>query len=493
MTESLRHTQADDAELAEMLRVALSDHRGGRGAKASQRYRSLLSIEPRVADAWHLLGLLAHADRRAGEADQQIRRALALNAAAALYWLNLGNVLSDSGRIEDAAACFEQALDQASEHEGTARHLGNARIRLALTPEAVDRCRRRWGTADADKYHAADTRRRVTSGPGHLLIRGWGFGFWGEVNHVIVQLALAEIMGREPTVYWGSELRYRLPGLENAWDAYFEPVSAIDISAIENAAPTCFPGQWTIDNLRTSRVLSLRESVRTNPHGLTALAGLNRPEGLVVADGYNEMSDVLAWAAPRHPLHGVLSGAAYRRLFSTYLHLRPDIKHSIAETAARLFANRPVMGLHCRAQQPHKAAESLERQSLTIEPYFDQADRFVASYPGGRLFLLCDLVPTVDAFRARYGDRLIVLPRQRMAEASQQDVGFDQARSGHRLALEVVEDAYLAAECDFFLGDGASGVSCSVAVLKDWPEGRIRLLRRNVFQERRGGDYMGRS
>jgi len=149
------------------------------------------------------------------------------------------------------------------------------------------------------------------------------------------------------------------------------------------------------------------------------------------------------------------------------------------------------MGLHYRARQPHKAAESLERQSLTIEAYFDHADRFVAAHPDGRLFLLCDLIPTVDAFQARYGDRVVFLPRQRMAEASHQDVGFDQTLSGHRLALEVLEDAYLAAECDYFLGDGASGVSCSIAVLKDWPEGRMRLLRRNVFQERRGGDYMG--
>ena len=143
-------------------------------------------------------------------------------------------------------------------------------------------------------------------------------------------------MGRERTIYWGPELRYRHPGLDNAWDAYFEPVSSIDVSAIENAAPNCFPGQWTIGNLRTSQVLSLRESVRTNPHGLTALAGLNRPEGLIVADGYNEMSDVLAWAAPCHRLHGAPPGAVYRRLFATHLRLNPDIKHSIAEAAARL-------------------------------------------------------------------------------------------------------------------------------------------------------------
>ena len=67
-----------------MLRAALADHRNGRGAEANRRYRRLLSIAPGIADAWHLLGLMAHADRRAKEADRLIHRALAGNATAAL-------------------------------------------------------------------------------------------------------------------------------------------------------------------------------------------------------------------------------------------------------------------------------------------------------------------------------------------------------------------------------------------------------------------------
>jgi len=491
MSDAGPHEAIGDTDPAAMLRAALVHHREGRADDARKQYRHLLAIEPSVADAWHLLGLLAHANQQTDEAFRLIHRALSLDDAAPLYWFNLGNVLSGAGRTEEAAICFERLLARTPEHEGAARHLGNARVRLALSRAAVERCRRRWATADTATYHAADARRRANGSPGHLLIRGWGFGFWGEVNHVIVQLALAEIMGREPTVYWGTELRYRAPGIENAWEAYFEPVSAIDIAAIEREAPRCFPGQWNFGNLRSSQVLSLRESVRTNPYGVTALAGLNRPEALVVADGYNEMSDVLAWAAPGHPLHGASPAAVYRRLFAERLRLKADLRQRISETAGRLFAERPVMGLHYRAQQPNKAAESLERHSLTIDAYFEEGDRFVAAHPEGRLFLLCDLIPAVDAFRARYGERLIAMPRHRMAEASQQDVGFDQSRSGFELALEVLEDAYLAAECDFFIGDGASGVSCSIAALKPWPEGQIRLLRRNVFQERRGGDYIG--
>jgi hypothetical protein len=95
-------------------------------------------------------------------------------------------------------------------------------------------------------------------------------------------------------VFWGGELRYRPPGLENAWEGYFEPLSRTGIDDLEHARPTCFPGQWRAETLRSTRVLPLRTSAQINPFGVTALAAINRPEPVVVADGYNEMSDVLA-------------------------------------------------------------------------------------------------------------------------------------------------------------------------------------------------------
>jgi hypothetical protein len=65
------------------------------------------------------------------------------------------------------------------------------------------------------------------------------------------------------------------------------------------------------------------------------------------------------------------------------------------------------------------------------------------------------------------------------------DLGLDPANDGYRLGMEVLLDAVLAARADAFVGDGASNVSCSIAYLKKWPAGRLTLLRRNVFAERR--------
>ena len=258
MTQSLPGASVPPVTLEEALRGALADHEAGRVAEARAGYRRVLSLEPGEPDALNLLGLLALGTETAGVAAALIGRAIVLDGQAALFRFNLGNVLSSAGRTEDAARTYERALDLQPGHEGAARNLGVARVHLATSPEAVARSRRRWGTADDATYHPIDARRRAESGPGHLLIRGWGCGFWGEVNHVAVQLALAEIMGREPIVYWGSELRYRAPGIENAWEAYFEPVSGVDMAAIEGQRPACFPGQWATGNLRTSKVLPLR-------------------------------------------------------------------------------------------------------------------------------------------------------------------------------------------------------------------------------------------
>lgn len=42
--------------------------------------------------------------------------------------------------------------------------------------------------------------------------------------------------------------------------------------------------------------------------------------------------------------------------------------------------------------------------------------------------------------------------------------------------IEVIKDTYLAAQCDFFIGNGYSSLSNTVLRLKDWPETNIKLL-----------------
>jgi hypothetical protein len=66
----------------------------------------------------------------------------------------------------------------------------------------------------------------------------------------------------------------------------------------------------------------------------------------------------------------------------------------------------------------------------------------------------------------------------RLTEAGQISLEWQTHIDGRRLAIEVIFDAYLAARCDAFVGDGASGVSNAVCRLKAWPEGTVTLFRR---------------
>ena len=487
MTEASDASSEEPDSIEDALRAALADHRAGRHVEAGRLYRRILSIEPCVPDAQHLLGLIAFSAGATGLAATLIERAIALDGSAALYHFNLGNAFRSGGRSEDAALSYQRTLDLQPSHEVAARNLGVALVQLASLPDAVRRFLRLWGTQDDAVYHPIDALRRAQSGPGYLLIRGWGCGFWGEVNHVAVQLALADIMGRVPIVYWGTEFHYRPSGSENAWDAYFEPVSAAKRPDLEGGNQTYFPGNWTSANLWTSEVQPMRQAILANPHGRVALAGLNRMESIVVADGYVEMSDVLRWAAPSHPLSGRNAASMYRAVFDKKIHPRTALKNKINKISNRYFLKEnSVMAIHFRAQNSIKTMESLELTPLSPEDYFPHIEHFLSSHINGRIFVITDVETAIDAFRNRFGTRMIVLPRQRIADGGQFDVGLDHTRDLGRLAIEVLEDAYLAAACDHFLGDGASGVSCAVVALKDWPTGHARLLRRNVFTDRSG-------
>jgi hypothetical protein len=468
-----------------LIEAAVVEHRAGRYAAASRLYRRALAEAPGAATAFHHLGFALASAGQPELAPLQWRRAVSADPAHALYPVTLGRAFLAAEALEAAEAALRRALDlDPGVHDGVML-LASARARIARVPGLGRLCMRRWGTAAAAAFHPHDQARRDRGDPGYLVIRAWGCGFWGEVNHVAIQLVLAEIMGRLPLVFWGAECRYRGGPEGNAWTDYFEPVSEASEADLSRPGLRVFPTRWAAGTLWSSLSNPMLVQLRGNPKGLSALAAIDRSDAVVVADRYNEMAEVLAWAAPGHPLAGATPEAAYRRVYERSIRPRPELRAKIAALARSLFRRRPVLAVHYRAQHRFKEEESLERRSLTIADYDQPIGRFLAANASGCLFLLCDDAGAVEEFRRRYADRLIVLDRARLARPGEFDLGLNPAFEGTRLALEVLEDAYLAAECDAFLGDGASGVSCSILNLKHWPAGSVTLLRRNVFLERR--------
>jgi tetratricopeptide (TPR) repeat protein len=69
------------ATISEALAIAIQHHQAGRLEAAERIYRQILAAEPNQADAWHLLGVMAHQSGK-DEMDAAVagfRRALELN------------------------------------------------------------------------------------------------------------------------------------------------------------------------------------------------------------------------------------------------------------------------------------------------------------------------------------------------------------------------------------------------------------------------------
>jgi tetratricopeptide (TPR) repeat protein len=75
----------------------------------------------------YLLGMAGYQTGRYPIAERMIRRAIAVNGRQAFYHSNLGNVLRAQGKVEEAVACFERALEIKPDHEEACYNLGNAR------------------------------------------------------------------------------------------------------------------------------------------------------------------------------------------------------------------------------------------------------------------------------------------------------------------------------------------------------------------------------
>lgn len=115
---------------------ALAHLQAGRLAEAEQLCRQILGIQPRNAEALHLLGLVARKAGQDAAAADLMRQAIGLNPGVAAFHFNLGQVLLDQHKPEDAAACFRQAIALKPDHVRAHFSLGRALQALDRPDEA---------------------------------------------------------------------------------------------------------------------------------------------------------------------------------------------------------------------------------------------------------------------------------------------------------------------------------------------------------------------
>ena len=340
---------------------------------------------------------------------------------------------------------------------------------LAVRPESAeiaawrDRARE---MAQATRALAATSAPKALAHPKYLLIKAWGYGFWSDMDHVVGQLLLAELTGRTPVVHWGANTLFGAGDGGNAFELYFRPVSGATQDGLAAWGRSFFPPKWTCETLREDNVNKFQGAgSRTS-----ALHLLARDEDVLVSDFHGKVVDLMPWIEPDSPWHGLDYTAVYRRLFAKYIQLQPALAARVDAFANARMAGRRWVAVHVRGSD--KVTE-LRDLALVNAQYQQRIETMLQSDPAMGVFLLTDSEHFAREYRERYGDRVLAADVARSADAT----GVHYAgHEGRKLGEEVVLDAFLAARCDAFLGNGASNVSAAIRHLKDWAPAKFELI-----------------
>ena len=103
-------TEAALRQLPAQFQRALTFHRQGQLALAQAVYEQILAIQPRNADALHLLGVIAAQMQNPRKAVELLDQAIELKPNVAAAHNNRGSALKELGRFEQALADYDRAI-----------------------------------------------------------------------------------------------------------------------------------------------------------------------------------------------------------------------------------------------------------------------------------------------------------------------------------------------------------------------------------------------
>jgi hypothetical protein len=130
------------------------------------------------------------------------------------------------------------------------------------------------------------------------------------------------------------------------------------------------------------------------------------------------------------------------------------------------------LGVHIRSSD--KIVEVKHLNELNSR-YAAEIDKVLNVNPGMKLFLMTDSIEILEEYKQSYGELLVHTDCRRTWKDGL-GVHFQEYPDNRLKGLEIIRDTWLAARCDYFIGNGYSNVSAAVSELKDWKDDRIKLL-----------------
>ena len=105
-----KESLATDTFALPHLQNAIALHQLGQLGQAEAIYRQLLEIDPKHADALHLLGVIAHQTGNHQIAVDLISQAIEINRNDESYYLNIGNALKSLKQLDAALVGYDKAI-----------------------------------------------------------------------------------------------------------------------------------------------------------------------------------------------------------------------------------------------------------------------------------------------------------------------------------------------------------------------------------------------
>lgn len=149
--EPVAAAQAPEAvPIAVALERAVAWVREQKLAPADELLARILEAAPDHPDALHYQGMLRHAQGRSDESIALIGRSLSLQPAQSGAWNNLGNLLIEAGRSDDARLAYDNSVSCAAAGDEGADALSNI--------AALERQKGNWSAAEHASRRAIELR-----------------------------------------------------------------------------------------------------------------------------------------------------------------------------------------------------------------------------------------------------------------------------------------------------------------------------------------------
>lgn len=299
-----------------------------------------------------------------------------------------------------------------------------------------------------------------------LLIKAWGCGFWSDFEHLLGQLLWAEVLKRDPVVYWGPESLYSNGCETDIFSKFFLPPSRYSIKDVSSEGFTYYPSIWNRHNLMQKEP---NKSIRFHSRSWGS-DFIGRSENIIVSDVHIYIDYLLPWVPEEHPVHGFAPIDAYRYVIDKYIKLQDWVTILVNEFYEKYMHGRTLLAIHARGGD---RTETIMKLRQNNEEYFRAIEIINSVAPDSYLFLLTDSTFILDEFKKVFGERLMYTDCNR-AEGSW-GVHLSGIGDKERLALETIMDVYLAVKCDYFIGCN-SNVSSMIMRLKSWEKDKALIL-----------------